>query len=214
VPDLLQNKLRLGIGIGQICQLSLDISHGLVGLRLEKMFMRMFLLVIVAMLGLIEPFTHPASGNWQVVTSLCTRDEQILFSCKVSDASKLISLCGSRQLTKTKGYIQYRFGKAGAPELQFPQKLENTQTAFRYSHYFRYQVDRTQITFENNGYTYALYDDYEGDMRPVIKATGVRVTPPGNERGEVDIKCRGNATSHLAALSSVVLSDENNEPEL
>jgi len=153
----------------------------------------------------------PGNASRQPATSLCRIDEQVLFSCKVADGSKLISLCGSRQLVAKTGYVQYRFGKVGALELQFPQKLEDTQAAFRYAHYFRAQVDRTELRFENGAYKYALYDYYEGDVRPEIKAAGVRVTPPGKERGEVEIKCRGRAVSHLGVLSSVVPTAEDSE---
>jgi len=143
--------------------------------------------------------------------SLCRADEQILFSCKVADARKLVSVCGSKWLDAKRGYVQYRFGRVGALELEFPRGREATQGAFRYMHYFRAQVDRTELSFENGGYRYVLYDYYEGDVRPAIKEAGVRVSPPGGEQEAVEIKCRGGAVSRLGVLSSVVPNDEEGE---
>lgn len=145
------------------------------------------------------------------IGSLCRRDEQILFSCKVADGTKFASLCGSRSLDAKRGYVQYRFGTARALELIFPQDLKGTQNAFRYLHYFRAQVDRTEVSFESGGYRYALYDYYEGDVRPVISGAGIRVTPPGRE--PVEIKCRGKVVNRLGVLSDVVPNDESDEPE-
>ena len=144
-------------------------------------------------------------------TSLCRAGEQVLFSCKVADGPKFVSVCGSNRLDAKRGYVQYRFGRVGALELEYPQGLEETQRAFRYAHYFRAQVDRTELSFERGGYKYALYDYYEGDVRPVIAEAGVRVTRPGGEGEAVEIKCRGRATSRLGLLSDVVPVEEGGE---
>lgn len=152
---------------------------------------------------------RPRAASARPAASLCRADEQVLFSCRVAAGAKLVSVCGSRRLTADEGYVQYRFGRAGAVELEFPRGLEGTQKSFRYSHYFRARVDRTELSFESGGYGYALYDYYEGDVRPAIKQAGVRVTRPGGEGQSNDLRCRGAAVSRLGLLSSVVPNDED-----
>lgn len=134
-----------------------------------------------------------------------------VFSCKVADGPKFASVCGSRLLDAERGYVQYRFGRSGAPELQFPQGRVETQKAFRYAHYFRARVDRTELSFERGGYKYSLYDYYEGDVKPVVSEAGVRVIQAGGGRGAVELRCRGRAVSRLGVLSSVVPNDTDSE---
>ena len=155
--------------------------------------------------------SHMLSGAGLPPASLCRADEQVIFSCKVADGPKFASVCGSRRLDAQRGYVQYRFGRAGAPELVFPQGLGDTQKVFRYAHYFRAQVDRTELSFERGGYKYSLYDYYEGDVKPVIKEAGVRVTQAGSGRDVVELRCRGRAVSRLGVLLSVVPDDTASE---
>lgn len=150
-------------------------------------------------------------GGRPQANSLCRADEQVLFSCRVGDGPKLASVCGSRRLDAKQGYVQYRFGRAGALELEFPQEREGTQGAFRYAHYFRARVDRTELSFERGGYRYALYHYYEGDVRPAAEEAGVRVSRPGGAGEATEIRCRGRAINRLGILSSVVPNDEDSE---
>jgi hypothetical protein len=50
--------------------------------------------------------------------SHCSNDEQTVFSCSLGE--KIVSVCASKVLSPTGGYLQYRFGKKNAPELIFP----------------------------------------------------------------------------------------------
>jgi hypothetical protein len=65
-------------------------------------------------------FAWPASGHSQ--TSLCAETEQVLFSCRAN--GKMVSVCASSDAGPGRGYLQYRFGKAGSSgplELALPQ---------------------------------------------------------------------------------------------
>lgn len=156
-----------------------------------------------------------ASASWAgdaaaVTRSLCRSDEQIIFNCAVAKGSKLVSLCGSKSLDNRRGYLQYRFGAPGAIELQFPSARANTQLAFRYAHYFRAQVDRSEITFDNGDYRYTLFDYYEGDVKPVIKASGIRVKRLAAGDRDIELKCAGTPAHHLGTLESVIARDPDN----
>jgi len=141
--------------------------------------------------------------------TLCRGEEQIFFSCPVAASAKIVSLCGSKTIDARRGYLQYRFGRGGALELQYPRERANTQRVFRYAHYFRAQVDRTEITFDNQDFRYVVFDYYEGDVRPGIKEAGVRVTRHRSEQ-ETVLKCSDNPISRLGNLESIIPRDMDN----
>ena len=134
--------------------------------------------------------------------SLCESTEKIVFSCTINKPAKIVSLCSSNELTKERGYLQYRFGLPGKIELEFPKQREQTQAAFKYSHYFRAQFDQTEISFSQEGYEYAIFDDYNGEQKPVQHDQGVRITPPNNGK-EVTLSCRGKARAQYGDLAEV-----------
>jgi len=146
-----------------------------------------------------------AAGGRQTLQpgSLCAKDERIIFSCPLRKPAKIVSLCGSKDLTNDRGYLQYRFGLPGKVELEFPQDRTGTQQKFQYTHYFRAQVDQTEISFRNNGYEYAITDDYNGEEKPVQSIQGVSVTAPGKPK-EVSLQCRMKAKADYADLQAVL----------
>ena len=157
-----------------------------------------------------SPLSSQARAEPPAVPSLCRNEEQIIFSCAVARSPRIVSICGSKLLDHRNGYLQYRFGRVGAVELQFPRDRANTQIAFRYAHYFRAQVDRTEITFHNQNYTYVLFSYYENDINPPIKEAGVRVTRHNSDGTEAELKCRENPVSHIGVLESVIPRDNDN----
>ena len=54
--------------------------------------------------------------------SLCQPDETVIFDCPVG--SKRVSVCASADATTRKGFLQYRFGRPGTPELLLPEARE------------------------------------------------------------------------------------------
>ena len=139
--------------------------------------------------------------------SLCLMDEHIIFSCAVKRTGKIISLCASKDLAKERGYLQYRFGLPGRVELEFPKSRTGTQQQFRYSHYFRAQVDLTEISFSINGYQYQVTDDYNGEEKPAQTVQGVSVTAPGKPK-EVSFVCRTKPKTDYGDLQAVLPSGQ------
>lgn len=139
--------------------------------------------------------------------TLCQADEQVLFSCPVKKGKKIASLCGSKDLTDKTGYLQYRFGRAGSIELEFPKERRDTQTMFRYAHYLRPQVDRFAVSFALGGYTYAVVENYEGDIEPTVHQVGVLVTSRGQE--EREIACSAQRTGEFHSLKAIVPCDRD-----
>jgi hypothetical protein len=145
----------------------------------------------------------PAANIFQLQPgSLCEKDEKIVFSCTTAGkAAKIVSLCSSKELTKDRGYLQYRFGLPGKIELEYPQQREQTQTAFKYSHYFRAQVDQTEISFTSGAYQYTIFDDYSGEQKPARHDQGIRITP--NMGKEITLNCRGKVKAQYSDLAGV-----------
>jgi hypothetical protein len=142
-----------------------------------------------------------AGSGTQTQPSLCESSEKIVFNCTVGKASKIVSLCSSKDLTKDRGYLQYRFGMPGKIELEFPKQREQTLSAFKYSHYFRAQFDQTEISFTTDGYEYAIFDDYNGEQKPAQHDQGIRITPPNGK--ETTLTCRGRAKAQYGDLAEV-----------
>ena len=135
--------------------------------------------------------------------SLCVKDEKIIFSCLVRHPAKVVSLCGSKDLAKERGYLQYRFGLPGKVELEYPKDRQAMQDKFHYTHYFRYQVDLTEINFNINGYEYQIFDTYNGEEKTKISSQGVSVTAPGKPK-EVSFVCRSKAKADFSNLADIL----------
>ena len=142
-------------------------------------------------------------------TSLCAKDEKIVFSCSLKRSMKIVSLCSSQNLTKDGGYLQYRFGAPGKIELESPENRADSRKAFKYSHYFRALVDSTEISFSRNGYTYTVFDEYNGEEKPAVSEQGLTVTTE-NSKKEVKYLCRLKAKADYGDLPEVF---ENQAPE-
>jgi len=157
-----------------------------------------------------ESKREPAVSALQA-NSLCAKDEHIIFSCAVKRTAKLpakiVSLCASRDLDKERGYLQYRFGLPGKVELEFPKGRRGTQQQFHYSHYFRYQVDLTEISFNIDGYEYQIFDDYNGEEKPSISSQGVSVTARGKPK-EVSFVCASKPKADYNTLPDVLPHDQ------
>jgi hypothetical protein len=135
---------------------------------------------------------------------LCLDREQTVFSCTTDRASKLISVCASPALDKKDSYLQYRFGTREKIELQFPAEKNSSIPQFKFEHYFRYRVDRSELSFSIGPYRYAVFHDYEGDLEPAETREGVAVSKSGASENEIEILCVKPAVNHLSRLENIV----------
>ena len=162
----------------------------------------------IALSGLAVFGSHNSSkassqANGLQPGTLCARNERIIFSCPVKRPAKIVSLCASKDLTSERGYLQYRFGVPAKIELEFPQSRTGTQQKFQYTHYFRAQVDLTEISFSSNGYEYQITDDYNGEEKPAQVTQGVSVTAPGKPK-DVSFICRTKPKADYTDLQAVL----------
>jgi hypothetical protein len=139
----------------------------------------------------------------------CTSHEQIIFSCKVNNSAKVVSLCASSPLSKERGSLAYRFGRAGKPELVYPKTAANSLGAFRLAHYFRAQVDRAELSFNNGGYEYTVFDYNDAQEKPP-RQRGVRIHKTTGQGGDAALLCTGAVQSELQKLEDLVPCDKDN----
>jgi len=151
----------------------------------------------------LEPEDTSKSTAALQPNTLCDRNERVIFSCPIKRPAKIVSVCASKDLTSDRGYLQYRFGLPGKIELEYPKERIGTQTKFQYTHYFRAQVDLTEISFNVNGYEYQVTDDYNGEEKPAQTIQGVSVTTPGKPK-EVTFICRAKPKADYTDLQAVV----------
>jgi hypothetical protein len=169
------------------------------------------LITIVTCLACLLCFSNSDGSASQGVklqaNTLCAKEERVIFSCPVKRPARIVSLCSSQELTSGKGYVQYRFGLPGRVELEYPKDRSGSQAKFRYTHYFRAQVDLTEISFSVNGYQYQITDDYNGEEKPAQSLQGVSVTAPGKSK-EVSFVCRTKPKADYTDLELVLSTDQ------
>jgi len=135
------------------------------------------------------------------VSSLCDTGDYIFFTC-TTENKKIISLCGKGTEAKTAG-VYYRFGRKGKIELDFPEnKDEGSIEMFSYNRFPSEVVDAIAVSFDNNDYTYTIYDASVNIKTKAISETdatlfrGVVVSKKGVDKSLASIKCSsGYATN-------------------
>ncbi|WED44470.1 lysozyme inhibitor LprI family protein [Legionella cardiaca] len=88
--------------------------------------------------------------------SLCQNDEQILFTCLTKN-NKTISVCASKNLSATSGYMQYRFGQKDNIEMSYPSSKVPANKAFTGRAQMFSGGGGTYLRFNKNDYDYILY---------------------------------------------------------
>jgi hypothetical protein len=169
------------------------------------------LLVIVAVVALdarhasfnTSAHTRTESTVALLPKTLCAADERVIFSCPLRRPAKIVSVCSSKNLTKETGYLQYRFGLPGKIELEFPKGRQGSQAKFEYTHYFRAQVDLTEINFSVDGVNYSVFDEYNGEEKPAVSSQGVAVNK-GEANKETRFVCRAKPKADYSDLQAVL----------
>jgi hypothetical protein len=104
------------------------------------------------------------SSPWaNAVTSVCTRDEVVYFSCQTDKG--ILSLCGSKKGSKVEG-IQVKLGTIGSLKFKYPNSMDGSIKSFKYSRYTRPLVTDLKISFESDNVDYELYRDSSYEENP------------------------------------------------
>jgi hypothetical protein len=123
--------------------------------------------------------------------TLCQKNEDNLFSC--STGKKLISVCASKGWAADRGYLQYRFGPAGKPELTIPSENSTPPAKSANSRSLTFSGGGgAYLRFSAGGYDYVVYTAISSNWG---EKAGVAVEKNGKRRAH--IVCKGETASEL-----------------
>src|SRR5690606_36099132 len=111
---------------------------------------------------------------------LCAKDEITLWTC--SAGKREYSLCSSRVVNRTQGYMQYRASKAGKLVFTYPAAMRLPAGVFTYT---SSPNGDASVEFVNNGYRYTLSDPLRSESSILIEAPSGKTT---------QVTCGGNQT--------------------
>lgn len=97
--------------------------------------------------GNSKPELSPSVGS----NVSCLDGDRNLFSC-AAEGDTVIAVCSAIDLS----WIQYRFGKEGAPELIFPKDVTGSSSSFQYRKDNGAQYEADVLTFSTLGQRYEV----------------------------------------------------------
>lgn len=171
----------------------------------HKAFLRIGM-VGLAFGSILSELTYASPQAVASQVSLCKPPEHVLFNCALKGRKKLVSLCASEDFGKQSGYLQYRFGKQGSVELEYPASTENTQNKFSYASYIRYRVSKVNVSFRVSDFAYSVFDDYSDEAGENEHELGVEVSRRTGTKSQRMV-CMKPATSHLGDLEPLLPCD-------
>lgn len=157
------------------------------------------------------------SSHSLAATTFCNTSEVNVFSCNTK--SKTISICASKDLSNTSGYLQYRFGTVRKIELQFPKVRRHPRNKFTEGSEPYSRGAASQLSFRSGPYRYVIYDFLIGDspqsgghkqymgvaiMKRDAKPTGVDLDFRKSDFISV-VQCRSNGRWNYLHLSKARL---------
>lgn len=91
------------------------------------------------------------------IQTLCGVAEDVYLSCSVG--KKILSVCGSKQLTKESGYLRYVFGESEKiPELIYPTEKIHPSKAFRRNEPLSSaKAGAMALAFDISSFTYNIF---------------------------------------------------------
>lgn len=101
------------------------------------------------------PAAAPAATPVNLIKgSLCETGEQVVWTCQAG--ARTISVCASASLNRKEGYAQYRIGRPGALEMEYPTTRVHPRGRFTYT---LYPQGNSTLAFTNGAYEYSLFED-------------------------------------------------------
>lgn len=172
----------------------------------------MIVMYIMAGLMVAPSGSGFSSHHIRQVQSLCHRDEQTLFECRVD--KKVASLCLPSGSTKFRRKVTYRFGTPTRVEFVYPRPNSRaTPSLFKLSAQSYTGGRETHIRFTNGHVEYQMYHAYEGGCcdraghRENSEEAGILIKKSG--RLVADLKCDDPSQSSIMEES---LPQENFVP--
>jgi hypothetical protein len=111
-------------------------------------------------LTLVALAAVPSNVGAREMRTLCDTSEAVYLSCSIG--AKLLSVCGSHQLTNESGYLKYLFGVPGKrPELIFPTGKVHPSRIFRRNEpLVSAKAGVMALAFDVTGFTYNVFSTH------------------------------------------------------
>ncbi|SFR65222.1 PdaC/SigV domain-containing protein [Anaeromicropila populeti] len=139
------------------------------------------------------PGNNAVMQNNRYNDRLCLNSENFILSFRTKQSGKTLSICTS----KDNDYIVYRFGTKDQIDLEYPEDKEDSWNQFKYDYYHRgggvenSGYDEDSLTFENGGYEYRVYEQYDAVEEETTLGVVVTDLSTGKETdiaGDLDTK--------------------------
>ncbi len=145
-----------------------------------------------------------AAVQARAADTLCSPDEEVVFSCRIKNSKKSVSVCSSNELTNTVGYLQYRFGTPEHVELTYPNQRTNTQEKFYY--HGEPLTGIYELTFQINQYFYTVGHYISAKLSEVPEGTneGDVVVRNKDTNNSVGLECANAPQGYMGGLGGVV----------
>ena len=124
------------------------------------------------------------------VTSNCTSEEAIIFSCNTG--KNVVSVCASQNLSAQIGYLQYRFGPINKPNLAIPEKKVHPGSEIQAKTLTFAGGGGAYVRFQRGSYGYVVYNSI---IKGEGEKAGVAVVKDG--KTTTNLRCKGAASSEL-----------------
>jgi hypothetical protein len=120
----------------------------------------------------------------------CVPGETVFFSCSVG--AKTVSVCGSSNLSAQSGWVEYRYGPIGSPELVLPRTRVHPRGVVQAGTWAFSGGGGAFLQFRGRPYTYAVYTAIGRGWR---EKAGVVVRK--GDKTVANLPCRGPVQSEL-----------------
>lgn len=141
-----------------------------------------WVVAVGAVLALGSPVLASSSNT------LCHPNETVVFSCATGSA-RLVSVCASKPVSKTAGYIQYRFGQKDKLELVYPETPQAPAGLFTPGTLAFSGGGGAYLSFRKGGYRYTVFSAI-GNWGKTGKGTAEGVAIRNGEKEVASLPCR------------------------
>lgn len=139
-----------------------------------------------------------AATSWAAASpapTLCNADELVIFSC--ATGARVASICASKSLSKTDGYMQYRFGRNENVELSYPELGAKSVDIYTSGTMMFSGGGGAWLRFKKGPFSYTIFTATGkwGSSGSPLGVGGVAVQKDGKEFA--NFRCRADPTSEI-----------------
>jgi hypothetical protein len=137
----------------------------------------------------------PPPGRAASAPTLCETGETVVFSC--ATGARVASVCASNYISKTSGYLQYRFGQKDKVEMSYPLATAKPAELFESGTLIYSGGGGAWLRFSNGPFRYSIFSAIGkwGPKGQPAEAAGVFVEKDG--RNVANLPCHGAAAGEL-----------------